>query len=273
MSMPILCLFIVLLPFSNAAALTVRQFNTDNGDQPKGLTWERIEVPVHGQTPVGVAVSCTAELGVGLEARSCFNTLEWAPDSTRDETWVASDRAPPPGLQDVVRLPVMVLDSGDNKLAVRVMAGPPNPPVCSGPIQATPRSCRYILDEMYKGNVEEIFGRPEAASSPPRVTFALPLTRRSPDGLCQIVIDTTRPEKVQASWRQIWGATEYINAQCVRNGKGGTSMVRGKIPVVVPGPAQITMSLFVKIMDEPGQLTLPGESHVSGQVDLAAAAA
>lgn len=48
-------------------------------------------------------------------------------------------------------------------------------PQCSEPIRATERSCQYIMDEMLKNNVKEVFGRPPVAT----VSVALPITLRS----------------------------------------------------------------------------------------------
>lgn len=101
----------VLLPLSNAAALAVTQFDADNTDLPKGLTWEKVDVPVHGQTPLSVTVACNARFGVGLDARSCFDTLRWAPDSTVQETWIAADKSPPPVVHGGVSLPAVVVNS------------------------------------------------------------------------------------------------------------------------------------------------------------------
>ncbi|KAL8716699.1 MAG: hypothetical protein Q9225_005997, partial [Loekoesia sp. 1 TL-2023] len=62
---------------------------------------------------------------------------------------------------------------GDNKLAVMVLAN--NRPIqCTEAIQATTRSCQYILDEMDKDLRTERFGRGD-----PQITVALPLTLRA----------------------------------------------------------------------------------------------
>lgn len=62
---------------------------------------------------------------------------------------------------------------GDDRLLVTVM-GNADHPECNGDIQATPRSCQYILDEMYKDHRLEIFGKFQR-----EVTVALPLTLRA----------------------------------------------------------------------------------------------
>lgn len=62
---------------------------------------------------------------------------------------------------------------GDNKLAV-VMLSNSHPVQCTEAIQATPKSCQYILDEMYKSRNLERFGKGQRY-----ITVATPLTLRA----------------------------------------------------------------------------------------------
>ncbi|KAL8934716.1 MAG: hypothetical protein Q9216_005766 [Gyalolechia sp. 2 TL-2023] len=152
---------------------------------------------------------------------------------------------------------------GDNRLNVRVL-GNTRHAQCSKGIQSTPRSCQYILDDMYKDRRLEVFGKGHW-----QITVALPLTLRAPDGLCQVIIDTASPSKLSiTSWFGVWVAISLVNAGCVRQGKGGKYAVPGKDQYGNP-----TKDLTVAIMDEPPGLALPGnQNSIQRQTPSAAAA-
>lgn len=104
-----------LLPLACAATLPVQQsevvvdaLTDDQSSFSKDGTWESTVVGVPGQNPVPMQVRCNADYGAGLEARSCFNTLSFAPRGQQQETWL-SNNAPPgtPGN----RLPTVVIGS------------------------------------------------------------------------------------------------------------------------------------------------------------------
>ncbi|KAI4221016.1 MAG: hypothetical protein L6R36_007194 [Xanthoria steineri] len=298
------CLATVLL-LAGAATLSVRQSGLDvdspTNDKSSSLEDGKLKrdiVGVPGQNPVApVTVQCNAMLGAGLEARSCFDALSFAPYGVHQETWLPAITPPRiPGN----RLPVVIFSNdttcainlllvaphfighasafniseaaravirqcviprrvggqaknigGNNKLSVQIAGNGRNLAECGQPIRATPRSCGYILNEMRKDSGQEAFGRPGS----PQLTVALPLTLRSPDGLCQVVLDNRiQGTSVTMSWTGVWLALEMITAHCVRAGKGGRLAIPGKDAVSgVP-----TRALVVTVMDEPVQLVLPG---------------
>ncbi|KAL8934688.1 MAG: hypothetical protein Q9211_005100 [Gyalolechia sp. 1 TL-2023] len=152
---------------------------------------------------------------------------------------------------------------GDNRLGVRVM-GNGHHAQCSEAIQATPRSCQYILDEMYSDKRLEIFGKGQR-----RVSVSLPLTLRAPDGLCQVVIDIPSPSSVEATaWYSVWFAISLVNAGCVRQGKGGKKTVQGKDLFGTP-----IRDMTVTIMDEPAGPALPGNTNSTQRGATSAATA
>lgn len=122
-----------------------------------------------------------------------------------------------------------VLIGGDDNVRV-IVTGPsikPTSVVCQAAINTTPRSCASILDTiMTKNRILKIFGR----TNVPPVAVALPVTLNSPDGLCQIVIDTPpgQDKPLRTTWAALWFAAEMIAAKCVRTlGKGGYATVVG----------------------------------------------
>lgn len=118
MILSVLPLSALLLPFGYAATLSVRQTGLhlplDDRNQPPNLTYERINVASPGQSPVYYTLACNTYYGAGLEARSCFDALSYAPVGSQQETW-AADGAVPPGVHGAVRLPVVSLD-GESSL-------------------------------------------------------------------------------------------------------------------------------------------------------------
>ena len=109
------CLAMVL-PFAGAATLSVRQSGLDvhspTNDKSSSLEdgkSERDLVSDLGQNPISpVTVRCDAMLGAGLEARSCFDALSFAPYGVQQETWLpATAPAAIPGN----RLPVIIFSS------------------------------------------------------------------------------------------------------------------------------------------------------------------
>lgn len=109
------CLAMVL-PFAGAATLSVRQsgldvdsLTKDESSPPEDGNMKRDIVGVPGQNPVSaVTVQCNAMLGAGLEARSCFDALSFAPYGVHQETWLPATTPPAiPGN----RLPVIIFSS------------------------------------------------------------------------------------------------------------------------------------------------------------------
>lgn len=105
----------VILPFACAATLSIRQSGlgvdslTPNKSTLLGSgAWERVFVGVPGQNPVPVLVRCDAIFGAGIEARSCFDALNFAPYGGQQEIWLANNA--PAGLPGN-RLPTVVLSS------------------------------------------------------------------------------------------------------------------------------------------------------------------
>ncbi|KAI4220258.1 MAG: hypothetical protein LQ349_008137 [Xanthoria aureola] len=305
------CLAMVL-PFAGAATLSVRQSGLDvdspTNDKSSSLEDRKLKrdiFDVPGQNPVSpVTVQCNAMLGAGLEARSCFDALSFAPYGVHQETWLpAITPLAIPGN----RLPVIIFSNdttcainlllvppyfighasafniseaaravikqcviprrvggqatnigGDNKVSVQIAGNGRNLAECGQPIRATPRSCGYILNEMRKDSGQEAFGRPGS----PQLTVALPLTLRSPDGLCQMVLDSRiQATSIASSWTGVWLALEMIAAYCVRAGKGGRLAIPAK-DAVTGAPSR---ALIVTIMDEPAQLVLPGGENDTDQ--------
>ncbi len=109
------CLAMVL-PFAGAATLSVRQSGLDvhspTNDESSSLEDGKLKrdiIGVPGQNPVSpVTVQCNAQLGAGLEARSCFDALSFAPYGVHQETWLPATT--PPGIPGN-RLPVVVFSS------------------------------------------------------------------------------------------------------------------------------------------------------------------
>ena len=103
------CLALVL-PFAGAATLSVRQSGLDV-DSPTNdeSSSKRDIIGVPGQNPVSpLTVQCNAQLGAGLEARSCFDALSFAPYGIHQETWLPA--ITPPGIPGN-RLPVVIFSS------------------------------------------------------------------------------------------------------------------------------------------------------------------
>ncbi|KAL8874837.1 MAG: hypothetical protein Q9198_006725 [Flavoplaca austrocitrina] len=149
---------------------------------------------------------------------------------------------------------------GDNKVGV-LIKGSTTQAQCGVPVaRATERSCGYILDDMIKTADREDFGRPGYGP----ITIALPLTLRSPDGGCMILIDRS-PGKVlpvRTNWLHVWQVAEIITAACIRGGKGGEAPVADLSGSIAGG-------LKVQILDEPvGERRLDG-----GRENISAVAA
>ncbi|KAL8887389.1 MAG: hypothetical protein Q9215_005026 [Flavoplaca cf. flavocitrina] len=100
---------------------------------------------------------------------------------------------------------------------------------------------------MDKSQGIETFGRSPDPTA--QLTVSLPLTLRSPDGLCQMVVDTFGGSlvTVTSSWSAVWFAAEHAVAKCVRQGKGGYIPITGTIP----GSRQSPEVFRVTITDEP----------------------
>lgn len=108
------CLAMVL-PLAGGATLSVRPSGLDvDVDSPTNDKSSLLEdgklkrdiVGVPGQNPVApVTVQCNAMLGAGLEARSCFDALSFAPYGVHQETWLPA--ITPPGIPGN-RLPVVI---------------------------------------------------------------------------------------------------------------------------------------------------------------------
>ncbi|KAL8947458.1 MAG: hypothetical protein Q9222_006262 [Ikaeria aurantiellina] len=150
---------------------------------------------------------------------------------------------------------------GDNRLTASVRKNNQPHPQCTSPIRATTGSCAYILDEMKKEWTDEEFA--PASMRTPVTTVALPLTLRSPDGMCQMVIDIGPTQMVvTSSFLQVWYAAELVVAGCVRGArKGGQASVKGTFGVL----KRPTDALKITIMDEPAQIALPGVINETAQ--------
>lgn len=84
---------ILFLPFACGTTPSVRQPDVgtlvnDTSNLQANAPWKSVSVPVPGQNPVNVLVQCNASLGAGLEARSCFNALSFAPRGDQQEIWL-----------------------------------------------------------------------------------------------------------------------------------------------------------------------------------------
>ncbi|KAL8837002.1 MAG: hypothetical protein Q9170_002691 [Blastenia crenularia] len=113
---------------SNAAATTTPEslepIDLDTLDStPPDLNWTTINIPRAGQTtPVTYALACTSAIGAGLEARSCFGALAYAPRGTGMKTWVMQGQVPP-GVQPDVELPRLVV-SNDTSCMIQPTLAP-----------------------------------------------------------------------------------------------------------------------------------------------------
>ena len=112
------CLLFFAVSLSYSARLPLDAGSSTNWDTgnlaqpsvPNNKTWERVSIPGPGQNPLPYSIICDAKFGAGAEARSCFNALDFAPRGEEQETWV-KDGAIPPGIQNPVRLPLVVVSS------------------------------------------------------------------------------------------------------------------------------------------------------------------
>ncbi|KAI4097934.1 MAG: hypothetical protein LQ344_000206 [Seirophora lacunosa] len=106
---------------------------------------------------------------------------------------------------------------------------------------------------MLKHAHPESFGT--AAHFPIPITVALPLTLRSPDGGCMIVIDQfpRQVAPVETTWSRVWYAAEAVTAGCIRSGTAGEIQVLNRLDKLEGG-------LMVGILDEPSG---PAQSPVA----------
>ena len=146
---------------------------------------------------------------------------------------------------------------------------------CTRPIEASPESCQYILDEMLRTKFVERMGK-----APDRgVTVSLPiilrarrssdesmcmtidlananLSNQTADGQCQVILDTLGAT-VTTTWSEVWMAIKVVNAKCVRAGHGGQAVVAATIP----GTSTPSEELRIAIMDEPTPLALASKPN------------
>ncbi|KAL8955033.1 MAG: hypothetical protein Q9193_006948 [Seirophora villosa] len=107
------------------------------------------------------------------------------------------------------------------------------------------------MERMSKSGMMEIFGRAPLT----KVTVSLPITLRSPDGLCQVVVDDEQKPSVVSTWAHVWFAVELVTARCVRAGTGGSQAVKALDGTI--------STLRVTVEDEADQLVLPGQGNGS----------
>lgn len=105
----------VILPFACASTLSIRQsglavdsLTADKSTLLGSGAWERVIVGVPGQNPAPVLVRCDAHFGAGVEARSCFDALNFAPYGVQQEIWLANNA---PAGHPGNRLPMVILSS------------------------------------------------------------------------------------------------------------------------------------------------------------------
>ncbi|KAL8801574.1 MAG: hypothetical protein Q9182_004360 [Xanthomendoza sp. 2 TL-2023] len=81
------------------------------------------------------------------------------------------------------------------------------------------------------------------------IDVGLPFPMRSPDGLCEIVIDSD--QAVNSSWGNVWFAAQLVSQGCVRNGKSGIVDVQAwvRIPTIPPHELAVA-NLKLGIWDE-----------------------
>lgn len=75
---------------------------------------EWVNVPIPGANSASsLQVACNSRYGAQMEARSCFNALDFAPRGDQQETWIPWPAGPvrPPRRHGVVQLPIMLLSS------------------------------------------------------------------------------------------------------------------------------------------------------------------
>ena len=103
------------LSFSYAVTLPGRRSSLDS--KPNGntsvsttLIGGKISHPVSGLNLADYTVTCNPAYGAGLEARSCFDALSFAPRGEQQETFVQSG-AVPPGIHNAVHLPIFIFSS------------------------------------------------------------------------------------------------------------------------------------------------------------------
>lgn len=87
---------------------SIDSLNVVNTSLPTNLEWETVALPgANGVDPARYVVACSSMLGVGLEGRSCFNALGYAPHGELQEVWAIQGRVPP-GIRRAVQLPVAI---------------------------------------------------------------------------------------------------------------------------------------------------------------------
>ena len=105
MILPTLSCLVLLLPLTYAATLPLQLDVNAPSDTSLDIRLPYFGVNVPGQN---LLVRCNSGLGAGLEARSCFNALSFAPDGTQQEIFLASNAAA--GLPGN-RLPIAIISS------------------------------------------------------------------------------------------------------------------------------------------------------------------
>ncbi|KAL8653417.1 MAG: hypothetical protein Q9210_002112 [Variospora velana] len=124
-----LCCLALCLPLICAATLPVQQSEAlvdsladEEFNVPQHGTWERVIVGAPGQNSVPIMVQCNALYGAGVEARSCFNALRFAPLGLQQQIWFANNGPPDmPGN----RLPVVIV-SNDTSCFLSPRLQPPH---------------------------------------------------------------------------------------------------------------------------------------------------
>ncbi|KAI4112061.1 MAG: hypothetical protein LQ339_000068 [Xanthoria mediterranea] len=272
---------------------SVGSLNVDNTSLPTNLEWETVTLP--GANPVDPAryvVACSSMLGVGLDGRSCFNALGYAPHGELQEIWAHQGRVPP-GIRRAVQLPVAIFSDDTNCIIQPDLVPPMSVARASADnVSDAARAViiRCVLSRRIGGVAINIGGdnslqvqvkdfktpaydctnsirstavscryilddmlRTETVERMGRVPDR-EVTVSLPIVLRALVIDILK-RTVATTWSDVWTALEVVNARCVRAGKGGHAIVAAALP----GTAIPTTDLSVTIMDEPNPAVWTGK--------------